>query len=240
MARVDPDRHLETDVGVVVAAGGCSERFGSAENKLLVPLNGLPLVCHCIQTFLRIVPTEMVVLVVPETLSQRFEACLRDAGLNPGLRVIPGGTTRQNSVVNGLAALPSRATYAAVHDAARPYTDEDLIRRCIDSARTRGSGVAARRITDTVKVAGPDLRVCETRDRSLLWAAETPQVFERTVIAQAYARVAELGVRVTDESQAVETFGEPVYLVEHNGDNTKVTYATDLPAYPGGGPAPAY
>lgn len=228
MARVTSDNGLETDVGVVIAAGGCGERFAPDRNKLLAPLRGLPVVCHCLQTFARIVPAELIILVVPEELRQRFTACLQDERLSSGILVIAGGQTRQDSVLNGLAAMPPAARIVAVHDAARPYTEARLIRRCIDSAREQGSGVAARKVTNTIKVAGPDRRVLETKDRSVLWATETPQVFDRETLTEAYAHVKQLGISVTDESQAVEVLGKPVFLVEHTGRNAKITYPIDL------------
>jgi len=226
---VKSDSTLEEDVGVVIAAGGRGERFGTSRNKLLAPLDGLPLVCHCLRTFAEIVPAEQVVLVVPDELRLRFATCIRDAGISGKIHIIAGGESRQDSVTAGLLALPLQAHIIAVHDAARPYTSTSLIRRCIASARKRGAGVAARRVTDTIKVAEPDGRVLETKDRSVLWAAETPQVFTHAVIAQAYAHVRQLGISITDEAQAVEVLGESVFLVEHTEGNSKVTYATDLP-----------
>ena len=220
---------VQEDVGLVVAAGGSGRRFAAGRCKVLEPLAGLPVVAHCLRRFAAVVAPELTVLVVPEGGEARFREALSvlpDAG---SISIVPGGALRQDSVAAGLRALPGRATFVVVQDAARPYSSVDLLLRCIRSARLKGSGVAARPVTDTIKVAGPEARVIHTPERTQLWASETPQVFRRCVLAQAYAQIAHAGTTVTDDAQAVEVLGEPVYLVKHEDANIKITYASDLP-----------
>lgn len=216
-------------MALVVVAAGRGERFGAAANKLLVALRGVPVVCHCLRRFAPVIRPDMTVLVVPQGEEPAFAAALRQARIR-GVSLVPGGPTRQDSVARGLDAVPRRARYVAVQDAARPFTSAALLRQCIRSARQHGSGVAARRVTDTIKVASPAGRVESTPDRHTLWAAETPQVFRREVLVAAYARVRDRGQQVTDDAQAVELLGKPVFLVEHAEDNRKITFAADLEA----------
>ncbi|NOY81056.1 MAG: 2-C-methyl-D-erythritol 4-phosphate cytidylyltransferase [Kiritimatiellaeota bacterium] len=223
MVRVIPD------TGLVVAAAGCGRRFGDRRNKLLADLDGLPVFCHCLRNLLPILPPENVVLVVRAEFEPAFRREMTRFDLPPAVRIVLGGDTRPQSVARGLAALPEAVEIAAIQDAARPYTPLELLVRCIESARRRGSGVAARRVTDTIKVADPRGRVLDTPDRTMLWAAETPQVFRRELIETAYRRLATEAVGVTDDARAVELMGESVYLVEHCAPNPKITFPHDLP-----------
>lgn len=218
------------DVGIVVAAGGAAQRFGIGRNKLLCDLNGLPLVCHCLLTFLERVPAPNIVLVVPTAADAEFGDALRRCSLDC-VRRIPGGSTRQESVWAGINALPEGVEIVAIHDAARPFTTNDLLAECVASARRRGSGVAAHRVTDTIKIAKADGEVVSTPDRTILWAAETPQVFQRRLIESGYGRLKFSGERLTDDAQAVEACGGKVHLVDHDSPNPKITFARDLDAW---------
>ena len=216
------------DVGVVVAAAGSATRFGGGRNKLLCELNGLPVVCHCLKTFLHGgVLAENVVVVVPEIQNPDFRTVL-DAHSLGGVQLVNGGLARQDSVWAGINALPASVEIVAIHDAARPFTKIELLVDCVESARERGSGVAAHKVTDTVKIAKVDGQVMSTPDREILWAAETPQVFRRSLIESAYGRLALSGDRLTDDAQAVERMGGDVFLVPHESVNRKITFARDL------------
>ena len=220
---------IQRDVGLIVAAAGRGRRFGRERDKLLQPLNGTPVVCHCLRAFAVLIAPENSVLVVPPGKEESFRAALAAAGVSPGVVIIVGGRERQDSVICGLSALPEDATFVAVHDGARPHSTPDLLGSCIRSARQRGSGVAARRAADTLKIADSDGRVRLTPDRATLWAAETPQVFRRELLQDAYEYARARGIHVTDDAQAVELLGRaPVFLVEHSGFNGKITHPADL------------
>ena len=218
------------DTGLILAAAGASRRFGGEQNKLLQPLDGVPLVCHSLRTFLPLLDPEAVVVMVPAELTTEFRHALGQGGIPDTVRIMSGGEERQETIYRGLCALEDRVTVVATQDGARPYTPQSLFAACIASARSRGSGVAARRVTDTIKVADADGRVVSTPDRATLWAAETPQIFDYSKIRAAYERLFASGGRVTDDAQALERAGEPVYLVAHEGRNPKITYPSDLDA----------
>ena len=217
------------DVGVVVAAAGGSRRFG--RNKLFELLDGMPLFCHSLRRFAAAVPDGATVLVVAAGSEHRFRRAMESyVETSASIRIVPGGSTRQESVLNGLDALPESAEIVAVQDAARPYSSLSLLKACIESARKRGAGVAARRVIDTIKIASPDGRVTSTPARRTLWAAETPQVFPRQALLTAYRFVEKQNLSVTDDSQAVECGGGDVFLVEHEDPNPKITFPHDLSA----------
>lgn len=218
----------DADVALVVAAAGTGSRYSRDRSKLFEPLWGLPLFLHCLRRFAEIVPPESTVLVVAGEARERFVSALRDERGAEAIRVVVGGASRGESVLRGLEAVPGTAAYVAVHDAARPLATADLLRRCIDSARACGSGVAARRVTDTIKVTDEHGRAVSTLDRSRLWATETPQVFRTEDLRQAYRKALQAGQTPTDEAAAVESLGLPVRLVESLCPNPKVTHSRDL------------
>jgi 2-C-methyl-D-erythritol 4-phosphate cytidylyltransferase len=216
------------DVGLVIAASGQSRRFGAGKNKLLCLLDGLPVFCHCLRNFLPGLDPANIVLSVSAELEGEFHRALQAAGLPSEIRLVLGGASRQESVFRGLQALPASVEIVAVQDAARPHTTLELLRSCVESARERGSGVAAHKVTDTIKVADKKGLVRATPERATLWAAETPQVFRRELLERAYRRVFANGQEVTDDAQAVELLPAPVYLVPHQANNAKITYPADL------------
>jgi len=167
-------------------------------------------------------------VAAPAGRRNEFAEVLAGAGLPAGIRLCEGGPSRLHSVSSGLDALPANIAVVAVQDAARPLTTARLLERCIESARRLGSGVAARRVTDTIKIVRPDGSVADTPDRETLRAVETPQVFRRDLLERALRRAVETGQIVTDDARAVELLGHPVYLVEHDEFNPKVTFARDL------------
>jgi 2-C-methyl-D-erythritol 4-phosphate cytidylyltransferase len=218
--------HPYADTGVVLVAGGGGIRFGG--NKLLVHLDGMPVFLHSLQTFARLVPADHMVLVVAAAARREFEIALGDFPYAAGIQLVNGGGTRQESVHNGLKALAKEVAFAAVHDAARPFVAPELISACIDSARATGSGVAAHRVTDTIKVVDDQNRVVATPDRQTLCATETPQIFRRDELLAAYDMIANRRLAVTDEAAAMELAGHRVCLVIHDRNNRKITYPHDL------------
>jgi 2-C-methyl-D-erythritol 4-phosphate cytidylyltransferase len=116
----------------------------------------------------------------------------------------------------------------AVHDGARPLIHPSQISRCLAKARETGAAASARPVSETLKRADEAGRVCGSVDRSGLWIMETPQVFARPLLVQAYEAVLREGVLVTDEVSALERLGHPVWLVDNPTPNPKITWPPDL------------
>jgi len=212
------------ELGMVIVAGGSSSRFGSRD-KLLVELEGKPLFTHCIATFGKILPHENLILVTSEGRQQELAAIVEE---HTGVKItaVAGGRERRDSSLNGLLALPE-LKYAGVHDAARPFISEEMIAEAWQCIEGHGSAVLARPVTDTIKVADDHGRVVNTPPRQTLFACETPKIFERQLLIDAY-RNAPPSPPLTDEAMAMERAGHPVQLCIHSGDNRKITYSKDL------------
>jgi 2-C-methyl-D-erythritol 4-phosphate cytidylyltransferase len=189
----------------------------------------MPVFLHCLRRLASAIPPERTVLVVPADERDAFAEALREADVD--IPLVEGGITRPESVLAGVRALPPHVTLVAVQDAARPFTSADLLRRCLDSAREHGSGVAARAVIDTIKTVDEQDFVLTTPDRSQLRATETPQVFPRCQLEEAYASCLSQDLYPSDEAQAIEALNHPVHLVVHDQANPKLTYASDLPLF---------
>src|SRR5205085_9456995 len=119
-----------------------------------------------------------------------------------------GGKERQNSVWNGLEALPREATMVAIQDGARPCTSEQIIRDTLAAAKETGAAVAAQKVTDTIKESGADNTITRNIDRTHLWSVQTPQAFRVEVIRRALAEVFARNLTITDDTAACELINQ--------------------------------
>ena len=141
--------------------------------------------------------------------------------------VVAGGETRTDSVMAGLAAVSDRTQLVAVHDGARPLVTDAVICRAVSKAKKFGAAAPAVRVKDTIKVS-TDGAVEETPDRSKLYAVQTPQVFDRDLLAAALQNAKEQEIAITDDCSAVEALGMPVQLTDGDEENLKITTPLDL------------
>lgn len=214
-----------TGAWAVVVAAGRGVRMGAPVNKVLLPLMGRPVLWHAVHAFCQAEEVDGVVVVAAKGEQSQVAAALE--GLSKVRAVVCGGQTRQQSVLNGLRALPPEARWALVHDGARPLVSHALIADCVRTVREQGSAVASTPVTDTIKRA-PEGVVLETVDRSQLRAVQTPQCFGVEALVRAYEQAEREGASVTDEASAMERAGHCVHLVESAGCNLKITTPNDL------------
>jgi len=213
----------------IIVAAGKGTRMGANVDKLLLEIAGKPVVVHTWQRFVEAKCIDDIVLVVRDGTQPAFEKLAGRFGLKKKFRLVAGGKERQDSVWNGLEALPPETEIVAIQDAARPCTTEALIAATIDAARESGAAVAARPVTDTIKESADGEFIKRTLDRSLLFSVQTPQTFQVEIIRHALAEVRKRQLRVTDDTAACELTGQPVKLVTSASPNPKVTRPEDLP-----------
>lgn len=212
-------------VGAVIAAAGSSSRMGGRD-KLAEPLDGIPVILRTLAA-VEAVPEIREIVVV--TREDRVEEYRRLLGQCSRLRaVVPGGSTRQESVRNGVRALSPDCTLAAIHDGARPLVTPEVFARCIEAARSCGAATAAVPVKDTIKLADEAGRVLDTPDRSRLWAVQTPQIFDRERYLRAAEEAERRGLSCTDDCQLFEAMGWEVQLVMGDYHNLKLTTPEDF------------
>lgn len=212
----------------IIVAAGRGERMGAKLDKAFLSLGPRPVVAYAIMAFESCPDIQDIVLVVRREQMAAAKGMAQMFGISKLRRIVAGGARRQDSVSNGLAALAPETRCVAIHDAARPLVTSALISATVRSALKHGSGVAAKRLVDTIKYVEKGAVVTRTMDRTKLWSVQTPQTFKIELLRQAYAALAEKGETVTDDAAAVELLGEQVRLVEWEQPNLKITVAEDL------------
>lgn len=193
-------------------------------DKLAALINGNPVLWHSVRAFSSNSSITQVVVVTPP---ERFE-WLSDLGEK--LHRVDGGKERSDSVNAGLAALNPDITHVAIHDGARPLVSPQSITATFEAAQKTGAAALARRVTETLKRSSPEGITTESVSRENLWIMETPQIFSRVLIKQAYQQVASGDAQITDEVSALQLLGQGITLVENAQPNPKITVQADLDA----------
>lgn len=222
--RASPQGRSRPDVGVVVPAAGSGRRMGGRRKQYL-ELAGEPVLLRAVRPFLERGDVVEVIVALPSDDAASPPRWLVEA--DPRIRTVAGGGSRGASVRSGLEALSPDARIVAVHDGARPLVDGDTVARCIAEARNGRGAVAAHPAVDTLKEV-EEGRIVRTPDRSRLWQAQTPQVFPREVVVDAYRAATEAELTATDDASLVERRGIEVRVVRASPRNLKVTRPSDL------------
>lgn len=241
--RPGPAPHPETGpppppprTAAVIPAAGRGVRLGPGAPKALRTLNGTPMLVHAVRAMARSRAVSLVVVVAPPDGAAEVRTLLDDHALpsTTEVAVVPGGSTRQESVSLGLAALPADITDVLVHDAARPLVPVETVDAV--AAAVRGGApavVPALPLADTVKEVDPRTdggpeTVLGTPERARLRAVQTPQGFDRETLARAHEKTAPEGEGATDDAGLVERLGLPVVVVPGHEEAFKVTRPLDL------------
>jgi 2-C-methyl-D-erythritol 4-phosphate cytidylyltransferase/2-C-methyl-D-erythritol 2,4-cyclodiphosphate synthase len=219
-------------VSAVLAAGGHGVRVGADRPKQLLDIGGrsiLELSVSALAASGRV--DEIVVAVPPEHVAGI--ASVLGAGITAPVRVVAGGRRRQDSVANAFARTSLDADVILVHDAARPFVTTAVIARTLDAAAEHGAAIAAMPARDTIKRArsgnqGSSRAIDSTLPRDEIFLAQTPQAFRREVFARVLESAGEADA--TDEAMLAERAGVPVWLVEGDAANVKITTPEDLEA----------
>ena len=215
-------------VVAIIPAAGEGRRMGTEVEKQFLCLRGVPILAHTLKVFDQSPEVDSIVLVVSEQQRQALdEKVLRPYPCHKILQIVDGGRQRQESVARGLEAVPPECEMVVVHDGVRPLLSNELLASVLKSAQAHGAALAAVPARDTVK-RGRDGIVAGTLERETIWLAQTPQVFQASLLRRAYAEAARANITVTDDAALVERLGVPVHLVPGSPDNIKVTTPSDL------------
>lgn len=212
---------------VILPAAGKSSRFSLQKRKKpFVDLRGRAIWLRAAEHFVnRADVVQTLIAVSPEDLEWFKEKYAPNLAFM-NIDIVTGGAERADSVRNALARVKPEAEFVAIHDAARPLLITEWIDRIFTAAEKTGAAILAIPEANTLKKALPDGTIEETVSRTGLWAAQTPQVFRRDWLLDAYARQGAL--QPTDEAQLMEHAGHAVTLVEGSSLNFKITTDSDF------------
>lgn len=211
---------------VIIPAAGQSSRFGdSRRKKPFIELKGRPVWVRAAEVFTNRNDVRQVLVVVSPEDMEFFREKFQPNLAFMAVEIVAGGKQRADSVKNALARVKTDIEFVAVHDAARPLIVKPWIDKVFAAAEQSGAALLATPISSTIKRV-ENGRIVETVPREKLWAAQTPQVFKRQLLLDAYARWD--GTEATDEANLVERIGQPVTIVEGSPMNLKITTQEDF------------
>lgn len=224
------DCNADRSTCAIIVAGGLGQRFGNPVGKQYVSLAGMPVLCWSVLAADRAASVRSLVVVVPEGYTAQTQQLIEDTlTLIHPICYVEGGATRQESVTHGLSRIPAHCKLIAVHDGARPLARPEAFEACIDQLQqdaTLAGAIAASPSIDTLKLV-EGTTVISTPDRSFYWCAQTPQIFHRTALLEAYRLAAQEGFVGTDDASLVERQGGRVACVNCGNNNLKVTLPED-------------
>jgi 2-C-methyl-D-erythritol 4-phosphate cytidylyltransferase len=214
---------------VIIPAAGRSSRFGGLEKKPFVSLDGRPVWQRAAEPFWSRQDVSKVYLVIApddrDDFRRRFGHLLAFANAE----IVEGGAERFDSVANALARVPAEVPLVAVHDAVRPLVTTALVDLVLRAAEEHGAALPAVPVADTLKTVDPaSNRITGTLPRAGVWQAQTPQMFRRDWLVEAYAQRSALATPITDDAQLMEALGRPVVVVPGAPTNFKITTKEDL------------
>lgn len=209
---------------VIIPAAGLGTRMGLGFNKVLLEINGEPVIKHTVRHFEEDPDCEAIHLAVRREETAVMKGLFSDSDKVSGIHA--GGAERQDSIYNALVNVRN-ADYIFVHDGARPFLTNDVLSRLKRKVKETGAAICGVKTKDTLKRV-VDGKVKETLRRDEMIAVHTPQAFDCSLLKQAYEHAKQNKLEVTDDSMIVEALGKEVYLVESTYDNIKITTSEDL------------
>ena len=212
---------------IIVAAGDSRRMEG--ENKIFMPLNGVPVLARSILAFEENpLIDEIIVVTKPEAIIEAANLCT-DYGIVKVKKIVCGGPTRLESSLNGVNEVGHDTELIAIHDGARPLVSQRVITDAVNEAAKFGAAIPGVGVKDTIKRAQGGV-ITATPDRAELYAVQTPQVFAADLIKGALQNALDKSLSITDDSMAVEQLGGQVRITEGSYDNFKITTPADVGA----------
>ncbi|NWF93086.1 MAG: 2-C-methyl-D-erythritol 4-phosphate cytidylyltransferase [Syntrophaceae bacterium] len=213
----------------VIVSAGRGQRFMDGKKKQFHLLARKPILGHTLDKFETCPLIESILLVVgQEDMDYCMKQIIEKYHYRKISQIVPGGRRRQESVKNGIDALPRDVEVIVIHDGVRPFVTRAMIEESIYSAVRFGAVVVAMPVKDTIKMANPDGTVLRTLERESLYQIQTPQTFRADLIREAYHKASQDGFMGTDDASLVERLGVKVHILPGSYTNIKITTREDL------------
>ncbi len=208
-------------------AAGTSSRMKQYGNKLFMEVGNTPVILLTLRALENSPFIDEIIIPTREDMIDEIKKLCADNSITKVKKVICGGSTRTESVLNGVLASKGRFDLIAIHDAARPFVSAGIIENTVTAAANYGAAAPAIPIKDTVKEAEGGI-IRKTVPRESLFGVQTPQIFDSDLITAALVKAQRDGLSITDDCSAAEAIGTKVFLTEGDYFNIKITTPEDL------------
>ncbi len=215
-------------LGIVIPAAGQGKRMGAGYNKQFLTLMGEPILAHTVRLFEQSSYVSEIVIVGAKADIPVIDELVHHHKFDKVKAICRGGVQRQDSVRAGVQALSSAIQRVVVHDGARPLLTLEDFHRFLDETEKFKAAIMVIPVKDTIKQVQETGKVISTLKRERLRAVQTPQIFDRAIIAEAHYQAVSAGYYGTDDASLLEWMGYPVHVIEGSQENIKVTTPEDL------------
>lgn len=215
-------------IALILPAAGSGRRMQKDTPKAYLKLGTQTVLEHTIQAFSQVAGLGQVVIPTLSSYETETESMLQRLVPKCTGSVVRGGEERQHSIQNALKVLEPGIEWVMIHDAVRPFVQQADIENCLSDARRTGAAIVAVPVKDTIKQVGADRIILQTPERKTLWQAQTPQIFRRDWIEEAYHQIASENLLMTDDASVMEYTGRKVFITEGSRMNFKLTYPLDF------------
>lgn len=211
----------------IIVAAGSGKRMKANINKQFLCINKKEVLAHAIEKFYRCDEIDEIIVCIRKDEENMFRELIVEKYGYENIKIAYGGAERQDTIKNGLEKLDENSEIVLIHDGARPFITEEIIKDAVEKTKEYGATVVGVPVKDTIKIV-KDGVIEDTPDRSIVWAAQTPQSFKRDIVEKAYKKAYEEGFYGTDDAMLAEKVGYRVHMVMGSYDNIKITSPEDL------------
>ncbi len=215
-------------VSAVIVAGGSGTRARVNVPKQFYEILNKPILYYTVKRFCDCKNINEIILVVPNDYLVYTSDFVKALNLDKVTKIVSGGKTRQESVLNGISEADEKCSLVAIHDGARPFIDGKTISECIDDAKKFGAAAVGKKCVDTLKKAGDDLIISETVNRDEIFQINTPQIFKKDIILNAHLKAKEENIDATDDCALLERLGYKIKITPTEKNNLKITTYDDI------------
>ncbi|MCR8745928.1 2-C-methyl-D-erythritol 4-phosphate cytidylyltransferase [Romboutsia lituseburensis] len=214
--------------GVIIVAAGTGSRMKMGINKQFIKLEEKEIIAYTIEQFRNNKNIDDIVVVIKEEEKEFFDIEIIQKYKFDKIKIAFGGRERQDSVYNGLKLLDEKCSVVLIHDGARPFVSNEIIDKSIDEAKEYKAVVVGVPVKDTIKIVDNENNISQTPDRNTLWAVQTPQTFDYSILLKSYEDAFKEEFYGTDDAMLVERIGYKVKMIEGSYNNIKITTQEDL------------
>ncbi len=216
--------NMNSQYNVIIVAGGTGTRMQSNIPKQFIEVGGKPIIIHTIEKFIAFDEFINIIVCVHKDFITDSNFMLAEYFPDKIIQIVHGGETRFHSVKNGLNCITNKNDIVGIHDAARPFVSIDTIQRCFETAAQKGNAIPVSPVNESLRMVSNGINKAVSRDDYKI--VQTPQCFLVSTIKEAFEQP--YSPFFTDDATVLESMDQPIYLVEGNSENIKITNPNDI------------